>query len=147
MNYLHYSHIENYKRMPLLKLKKLRECIEKIIERIEASSERREIDIASEHSGRADLIHTVHPIYGVSGDKNRGRWNQVESIYCCQERCPKCPHGPYWYSYRTNKRRGTLVVTFRGSPVLSPDSLESLKRDVRSPVAAFEIRVIDSDPR
>ena len=137
MNYLYYSHIENYGRMPLRKLKELRDCIEGIIEGIEASPERREIDIAVEHSGEAELVHTV---YRNRGSKNRGIWYQVQTIYCSLDRCPNCPHGPYSYTYRRNKKRGTLSVTFRGKPVFHPEFIEKLMQQVKPPIAAYEFR-------
>src|SRR3990167_2013873 len=124
--------VNKYRRMPLRWLRELQECIQGIIAEMEALPSAREIDIAAEHAGEPHLIHKV---YRLRGDRKRGRWSQLQRIYCSAERCANCPHGPYWYTYRTNKKRGTLSVTFTGKgAAFSPELLEELERNVRPPI-------------
>ena len=75
------------------------------------SGPRREVDIATAHTGDPTLVDQV---LRVAGDKTSGKWFQVERIFCSTEKCPKCPHGDYMYEYRHNKKKGTTTVRFKG---------------------------------
>src|SRR5690348_1301331 len=45
-----------------------------------------------------------------------GKWKSKQTVYCSPEHCPSCPHGPYWYDYRSSKRKRKVIVRFDGVP-------------------------------
>jgi hypothetical protein len=117
--------------MPLRKLRDLAAQVQLVIRELEDAPMRREIDIAAEHHGSADLIHSV---IRTIGDKTTGRWRQIEKIYCSLDHCPQCPHGEFIFRYRRNKRKGSMTVTFAGVPALPNEILELMRSEVRNPV-------------
>ena len=95
----------------LVWLRQYREDLDAVIGELESVPERREIDIAAEHSGEPDLVGEVLDV------QDEGRWReQLQTIYCSTDRCPRCPHGPYWYTYRQNVRKGTTSIRYAGRP-------------------------------
>jgi hypothetical protein len=90
-----------------------------------------EEEIAQAHYN-PDLIHKV--------ERSTGSSRRLQSIYCSFERCPDCPHGPYWYVYRTSKRKGVVFVRFDGSPAFPPSLIEEMRKHVSPPVA-YELRI------
>jgi hypothetical protein len=119
------------RRMPLRYLRELAADVEALVLELESTKVRREIDIASEHQGNKDLIHSV---VKTIGDMSTGRWRQVENIYCCLEHCPRCPHGEFIFQYRRNIRKATVSVNFGGMPALPNDILEMSLSEIRDPV-------------
>jgi hypothetical protein len=117
--------------MPLRNLRELASDVQALVRELENAKMRREIDIASEHQGDKNLIHSV---VRTIGDKSTGRWRQVENIYCCLEHCPQCPHGEFVFRYRRNIRKRTVSVTFVGMPALPNELLEMMRSEVRDPV-------------
>jgi hypothetical protein len=107
---MHRMQRRKYEKMPLTKLRRLRNELHALITELE-NGPRREIDIADSHTGDPTLIARV---LRVIGDKTSGKWIQVERIFCSQERCHDCPHGDYLYEYRQNTKRGTTTVRFKG---------------------------------
>lgn len=99
-----------FEAMPLSALWQLRDDLQAIIAELE-NRPRREIDIATDHTGDPTLIAQV--LRG-EGDKTSGKWIQVERIFCSIAKCPDCPHGDYHYEYRHNKKKGTTTVRFKG---------------------------------
>jgi hypothetical protein len=65
------------RQMSLKSLRELLPAVTSRIEELESLSVRREIDIASEHTGETKLIHTV---VKTIGDPTTGRWKQIEKI-------------------------------------------------------------------
>ena len=108
--------------MPLSALWQLRDDLQAIIAQLE-NRPRREIDIATDHTGDPTLIAQV---LRVEGDKTSGKWIQVERIFCSIARCTGCPHGDYHYEYRYNKKKGTTTVRFKGQG-FTQESLQSLQ--------------------
>lgn len=117
-------------RMPLKHLRDIADHVQSLIQKLEGASIRREIDIAADHEGNVDLIHSI---VRTMGNQRAGRWQQVEKIYCCREHCPRCPHGEFIFRYRRNKRKRSVTVTFVGMPALPNDILEQMQSDVRDP--------------
>ena len=107
---MHRMQRRKFEMMPLSNLRRLRDELQVLISELEHGP-RREIDIATAHTGDPALIVQVLRIIG---DKTRGKWIQVERILCSLERCPNCPHGEFMYEYRQNKKSGTTRVTFKG---------------------------------
>jgi hypothetical protein len=126
--------------MPLVKLKKIQSDVEALVREVEGAP-RREVDIAAEHGGAPALTCAVLEKKAARGGN---RWRQLETIYCSLTRCPECPHGPYWYEYRTNKRRGTVTVVLKGKMAFDYDLIQRLKRDA-SPGKAYVIRRVVDD--
>ena len=126
------SYRQRLRTIPLKHLRELLAAVQSRIEELERLPARREIDIAADHTGDKELIHAV--LWTV-GDQTTGRWRQSETIYCCPERCPSCPHGEFLFRYRRNKRKGTLTVTFVGFPALDDEVLEQMHSEVRAPHA------------
>jgi hypothetical protein len=122
--------LQRLRRKPLKHLRQLSADIQSLIQELEGTPVRRDIDIASQHEGKPELIHSVSRTIG---DKTTGHWRQVEMIYCCLERCPQCPHGEFIFQYRRNKRTGTVTVNFGGWPALDSKTLEWLRLGVRDP--------------
>jgi hypothetical protein len=100
---------QRLERMSLAAMRRLRIDLDIVIGAIENSA-RREIDIATDHSGDPLLIAEVLQL---KGDLASSKWVQVEQIYCSTARCPKCPHGDYHYEYRRSKA-GVITVKFLG---------------------------------
>lgn len=108
-----------YEKMSLAELRHLRDELQILTTELE-NGPRREIDIATDHTGDPALVSQV---LRVDGDKTSGKWFQVERIFCSTEKCPKCPHGAYHYEYRYNKRKGTTTVRYRGKALEGLDNL------------------------
>src|ERR1700733_2538017 len=123
--------LQRLRRMPLRDLREFAADVQALVRELESAKVRREIDIASEHQGNNDLIHSI---VRTIGDKSTGRWRQVEKVYCCSERCPQCPHGEFIFRYRRNLRKHTMSVTFVGMPGLPNEILEVMRSEVRDPV-------------
>jgi hypothetical protein len=111
--------------MSLRNLKELRSEIDKTIAEIEALPQRRDIDIASDFNSDSACVAEVKRI---DGDKKKGVWRQLQKIYCSTEHCPNCPHGWYWYTYRSNKKTGKVTAHFTGIPVFEPKLIDKLKK-------------------
>ncbi len=94
-----------------------------------------ELDIAIEHCHHPDLLHEI--VRTKTRERSTAR-SELRRIYCSPERCPRCSHGPYLYSVRPNKRRGTESVRFVGKPAFSEEELERLARQVKPPIAVFK---------
>ncbi len=107
--------------MSLKDLKQLQILIGDIILEVERRAYPRDIDIAVKFHGEkslvAELIYTTEP-------DDRCRWNQTQKIYCCQEHCERCPHGPFTFSYRRLKD-GQIRVKFKGRPVFDPRAIHA----------------------
>jgi hypothetical protein len=125
-----------YNAMPLIELRRLRDGINSCIQQLE-QGEKREIDIAYEHTGDPERTARV---LRVIGDPNSGRWSQVERVFCSAERCPDCPHGDFLYRYRRNRRRGTTSAKYGGTMAFSDETIQHLRRDVRMG-EAYEITI------
>ena len=110
-----------FEMMPLSKLRQLRDDLQKLVSELE-NSPRREIDIATAHTG--DPALTVQ-VLRIIGDKNSNKWGQVERILCSLERCPNCPHGDFTYEYRKNKKSGAGKVIYKGE-AFSQEALDKL---------------------
>ena len=108
-----------FEAMSLSELWRLRDDLQNIISELE-NSPRREIDIATNHTGDPALIARI---LRVDGDKSRGKWFQVERIFCSIERCADCPHGDFWYEYSQSKKHRTTKVKYRGKAL----NLENLR--------------------
>ena len=132
---------KKYKSMSLRRLRNLRDELDAIISELDALPHLREIDIAIEHSGNVSLIHEV---VAIKGTKESGRWRQQESIYCSQERCPRCPHGPHWYRYRANKKRKSVTATFEGTPVFDHKMLLEMLKKARPPIFVGPIKEVNT---
>ena len=113
--------------MPLKKLRELRDDVQTVITDIESQRDRRDIDIASEFRGEPEFVAEV---LRASGNKESGKWEQLEKIYCSRERCSRCPHGPFFFTYRRIKSSGKLKVKYSGKPVFNfnPDDWGTLFR-------------------
>ena len=131
-----------YHAMPLFELRRLRDGINFCIQQLE-QSERREIDIAYEHTGDPERTARVVRIIG---DPNSGKWSQVEQVFCSAERCPHCPHGDFLYRYRRNKRRGTTSVKYGGTMAFRDETIQHLRRNVRIG-EAYEITIYAPNPK
>src|ERR1700726_4071284 len=107
--------------MPIQRLKEIVMGTQSAIQELEKAPFRRDIDIATEHQGQEELIHTL---IRTRGNATIGRWHQLETIYCCSERCCQCPHGPFWFRYSRNKRKKTVAVKFAGFPALPEETLD-----------------------
>ena len=124
--------------MPLVKLRKLRSELAALIRDLETHPPR-EVDVAYDHHalpGQTCQILAVKQV--IPGRK----WRQLEKVFCCEERCKRCPHGPYWYEYRANTRRRTVTVTFKGAPAFDYEVLQELKSRTR-PGKAYIIQRIE----
>ena len=124
-----------YMAMSLTRLRKLRTEIQGIIEELEANPARREIDIAAEHSGKSALIQEI---IRHRPQKGRGWLKRLEKVYCSPQGCSKCPHGPFWFTYRTNKRSSAMNLVAFSEPAF-PDSLIKELRYQARPFTPYEI--------
>jgi hypothetical protein len=51
---------------------------------------------------------------------------ELEKVKCGKPACKSCPHGPYWYAYRTTKG-GRVVKRYIGKE-LPPEDRERILR-------------------
>lgn len=88
-----------------------------------------DVEIASKHCDPNRVHRTI---------KDQGR-RKLQEIYCAEEPCPKCPHGPFWFVFRSSRLHGTRI-RFQSAPALPPDLIEKMENDIRPPIAWFEIK-------
>jgi hypothetical protein len=134
---MHHSRHEKYSRMTLPYLKRLRDDIQATINQLESAPVRPEADIGAEYTGAPELIATL--VHTTKGKKD-GRWRQLQTIYCSKERCARCPHGPYWYSYSENRQKKTVVVKYKGMLYFSLEALRTQEDNVRPGITGELIR-------
>lgn len=127
---------QRFQSMPLGELRSLAGELQQLIGELEAGP-RREIDLIAEHSGDPALVARI---LRIEGDPKSSNWYQIERIYCSVERCPECPHGDYRFRYQQNKRKKTLKKTFIAKMAFDHETIENIKRNVRPPVATYEIK-------
>src|ERR1700722_9441112 len=58
-----------------------------------------ELEIASKHCDLGMVHRTI---------RDEGR-RKLQEIYCSEERCSICPHGPFWFVFRTSESHGATV--------------------------------------
>jgi hypothetical protein len=80
-----------------------------------------EIEIASMHCDPT----LVHRTITDQGER------KLQEIFCSRERCARCPHGPFWFVFRSSKKGTT--VRFQSAPPLPPDLIDQMGRDLRTP--------------
>lgn len=125
--------LDKLRRQSIQELETLIKAAQEVISEKRAAPD--ELDIAREHSCEPKLTAEVVE----TRKQGAGFTRELRKIYCSAQRCPRCPHGPYWYSIRENKRRGTRAVRFTGAPVFSREDIERIQRQARPPIAVFEI--------
>jgi hypothetical protein len=126
--------------MPLMKLRKLHSELGVIIRYLK-NRPLREVDVAYDHRGLPGQTCQVLDVRQITPGS---KWRQLEKVYCCEQRCKRCPHGPYWYEYRANARRKTVAVTFKGAPAFDYELLQELKRTAR-PGKPYVIKSTEGD--
>lgn len=87
-----------------------------------------EFEVASKHYDPR-MVHRTF--------KDQGR-HKLQEIYCCEARCSHCPHGPFWFVYRSSRQQG-IKVRFQGTPALPPELIDEMNDETRPPVACAEI--------
>lgn len=125
---------QKYIQISLKALRKRREKlgleldeIDRIIAEIEELPVPRNIDIGAGFSGNKELIaEIIHK----SLTKKTSVWYQTQTIYCSTDKCESCPHGPFIYKYRRNKR-GQITVKYVGQPVFDTRHLVNQLQRIR----------------
>ena len=103
--------------------------IERIIANlIEDGAFDQELEIASRHCDPRMVHRTI---------TDQGR-RKLQEVNCSETRCPKCPHGPFWFVFRSAGLSGTKI-RFQSVPALPPWVIDAMGDDVRTPIA-YEIR-------
>ena len=127
---MHHARRKKLLGMPLKELERLQNDVQAIIDEIEALPEKREIDIMADHTGDPKMIAEI-----INREQGEGKWTQWESIYCCAERCPNCPHGPFMFVYRETKK-GKIRIVDRGIPAFDIRVLKEMEKDIKPPIFA-----------
>jgi hypothetical protein len=122
---MHAAMRSKFVAMPLMRLRKLHSELAGLIRDLEASP-RREVDVAYDHRGLPGQTCQVLEVKHITPGRKR---RQLEKVYCSERRRGRCPHGPYWYEYRSNARGETVAVTFKGAPAFDYNFLQELKRN------------------
>lgn len=118
------------KRFHALSRAQLEELAKEISISARSRAPNREIEIAQTHCA-PELVHRVDRI----SDPSR----RLQTIFCSTGRCPDCPHGPYWYVYRTSKRKGVVSVRYAGEGL--PSSLiDQMQKEISVP-AMYGVRI------
>jgi len=86
-----------------------------------------EIEIATRHTESSLVSRTIH----VEGPR------RLQEILCCTERCPSCPHGPFWFRYNS---KGKLLYFTGNWPALPADVLSEMERDCQDPIGCYEVK-------
>ncbi len=123
---MHAAVRSKFETMPLTKLRKLHSELSQLIQHLEKHP-LREIDVAHEYRGLPGRSCQVLDVKQISGRK----WQQLEKVYCSEQRCDHCPHGPYWFEYRASTDRKHLAITFKRAPAFDYDLLQELKSSAR----------------
>ncbi len=124
---MNFARRKKYRAMTIPYLKRFRDELSALINELELGP-RREIDIGANHVGDRELIHAV---LETRGDKQSGRCRELQRIYCSTSRCPQCPHGPFWYRYRVNKRKKAIDVIYEGMLVFDYEAIKAM--DIKPP--------------
>ena len=128
--------------MNLSDLKGLRQLLADVIADVEAEEYPRDIDVASTFAGEEERIdELIH----VSEEKDGGKWRQIQTVSCSEERCPGCPHGPFIFRYRRLKS-GKLKVVYVGTPVFEPRQLVKLLAKATEPIAKGRLVIREGEP-
>jgi hypothetical protein len=98
-----------------------------------------ENEIACNHFDPA-LIAQVHRIR----ERSPSHKSQLQTIYCTSKKCPLCPHGPFWYSYRSRNRGNSISVRYEGKPAFSIEALDRMAQDVKPPIASYDLFLEDA---
>lgn len=138
---MHRSRREKYSNMTLPYLRRLHDDIQTMITELESAPLPREADIGAEYKGAPELIAEV--VRAMKG-KKQGHWKQLQTVYCSTERCPRCPHGPYWYGYSENKREKSISVKYEGMPYFNLQALRAEEKNIR-PGIRGDLIWIDSE--
>ena len=128
-----------FRHMPLAAIKELYGELERIIDEKEAAGPD-EMDSVWQHRDPT----LIHKVYDDRGDKKKGKWRQLQTIYCSAKRCPKCPHGPYWFAYRRNKTHKTITVRFKSIPMFPPELIENLRKKLPPPSEVNVYKIVKS---
>lgn len=69
-------------------------------------------------------------VLATQGEPDAASYRRLLRIYCSQERCPRCPHGDFWYRYRRNSQSATTAVRFTGRAVFAPDAIDRRSKEI-----------------
>ena len=110
---MHHMRRKSLLSKSLRELRQLRDDVNSVIRELEAGP-RRDIDIALEFDGSEDRIAEVVDTRGRS--RPRACIRNLR-IYCSDERCSDCPHGPFLYEYWMTQKG--LRIKFVGIPFIA----------------------------
>jgi hypothetical protein len=136
--------LEALERRSIADLEEMAVAIPAIIQRKRRAPD--EDDIAREFSGDLELLAESLEEDEQSPGYRRVLW----TVYCSAERCPRCPHGPYWFTIRTNKRLRTRAIRYSGRPAFDWHTVQALRAYVRPPIAVADsvdelIRLVEGE--
>jgi|SRR5580704_7064816 hypothetical protein len=86
-----------------------------------------EIEIATRHMDSSLVFRTIQ----IKGPR------RLQDILCCADRCPSCPHGPFWFRYNSN---GELLYFTGHSPALPPNILNEMESECKDPIGFYELK-------
>lgn len=120
---MHHMRRKSLAYRSLRELRGLKRDIEILIREIERGPTRA-IDIATEFDGST---HRVAKLVETRSNEKSGSATRSQYIYCSDDRCPECPHGPFLFEYRETKHRAT--VKFVGFPFVGMAVVEKAMED------------------
>ena len=109
------------KRFTRLSRSQLREIGFELFVAYRSKTADRETEIAEGHCDPTLVAQVIR----IQGARRR-----LQTIYCSSERCDNCPHGPYWYVFRSTKEKGETKVRYAGQPYLDENTLERMRKHV-----------------
>jgi hypothetical protein len=118
-----------FKKILSMTTKSLLELKKDIDKELEERKDRlpSEDDIADNFKGEKELIAKLY--HREPCPKDKSRYLVSAKIFCCKEKCKKCPHGPFFFKYKYYKS-GVLKVEYEGKAVFDLDLLEKREREL-----------------
>jgi hypothetical protein len=113
-----------WKTLASMPLCQLHEVVREATIAIRSQNPKQEVNVAASHFD-SNLVCTVFKT-----KKGRGEELRLQTIYCTDQRCPCCPHGPYLYVYRTSKRLKTVRLRYVGIPAFSEETIDRIRDGV-----------------
>lgn len=125
------------RRFSEVPLPKLKAIASELFAAAQSKATDKESNIAASHYDPALVCEVLE-----TREVQHGKFKKKQTVYCSPKRCPSCPHGPYWYAYRSSKRKRKVAVCFDGVPGLPQQTLNSMREtsSIRD-AAAYRIEI------
>ena len=120
---MHHMRRRSLRSKPLSHLRALRQDISQIIEELETEPPR-DVDVAEAFDGSPSLL--AEDIEDRPECASRGTIVCVQTIYCSESHCDRCPHGPFLFEYRLRPDGKRTKVRYLGIPFILKSQIDEM---------------------